>query len=75
MPGDVFIIGGAQIYAATLDQVATLHLTRLHATFPDADAHFPEIDPGEWETIDEEHHEADERNPYAHTFVTMRRRQ
>ncbi|MBR6284257.1 MAG: dihydrofolate reductase [Muribaculaceae bacterium] len=74
MPGDVIIIGGAQIYAATLHRVSTLHLTRLHATFPDADAHFPAIDPDQWETVSEEPHPADERNPYAYTFVTLRRR-
>ena len=73
MPGDVFIIGGAQIYAATLHRVDTLHLTCLHAVFPDADAHFPMIDPEQWETVDEERHEADDRNPYAYTFVTLRR--
>ena len=74
MPGNVFIIGGAQIYAATFHRVTTLHLTRLHATFPQADAFFPAIDPSEWQVIDEEHHPADDRNPYPYTFVTLRRK-
>ena len=74
MPGDVFIIGGAQIYAATFQSVTTLHLTRLHASFPDADAFFPTIDPDEWQVIDEEPHPADDRNPYPYTFVTLRRK-
>ena len=74
MPGEVFIIGGAQIYAATFDQVQTLHLTRLHATFEAADAFFPVIDPAQWEELDCEHHEPDERNPYAYDFVTLRRK-
>lgn len=73
MPGEVLIIGGAQIYAATFEQVTTLYLTRLHATFPQADAFFPPINADEWDTIDEEHHPADDRNPYPYTFVTLRR--
>ncbi|MDO4510324.1 MAG: dihydrofolate reductase, partial [Bacteroidales bacterium] len=49
MPGEVMIIGGAQIYAATLPMVDTIYLTRVHANFPDADAHFPALNPEEWE--------------------------
>lgn len=75
MPGDVFIIGGAQIYAATFEQVQTLHLTRLYATFDDADAFFPSIDPLQWQELDCQHHESDDRNPYAYDFVTLRRKQ
>lgn len=73
-PGDIFIIGGAQIYAETFDMVQTLHLTRLHATFDEADAFFPTIDPDEWQELDCERHEADERNPYDYDFVTLKRK-
>ena len=74
MPGDIFVIGGAQIYAETFDMVQTLHLTRLHATFAAADAFFPTINPDEWEEIDCEHHEADERNAWPYDFVTLVRK-
>lgn len=74
MPGEVFIIGGAQIYAAAIERVTTLYLTRLHATFDDADTFFPAINPDDWETIAEEHHEADDRNAYPYTFVTLKRK-
>ena len=74
MPGEVFIIGGAQIYAATIDRVDTLYLTKLHATFDGADAFFPAINPDDWEVISEEHHKADERNAYSYTFVTLKRK-
>lgn len=73
LPGEVFIIGGAQLYAATIDRVSTLYLTRLHATFDDADAFFPAIDPEQWRVVSEEAHEPDERNRYAYTFVTLER--
>lgn len=73
MPGEVFIIGGAQIYEAAMPLVSTLHLTRLHATFDGADAFFPTINPHQWETTSEEHHDSDERNPYPYTFLTLSR--
>ncbi|MDM4765128.1 dihydrofolate reductase [Pelomonas sp. SE-A7] len=40
----VFIIGGAQIYAAALPQAQRLELTEVEAAFADADAHFPAWD-------------------------------
>ena len=40
MPGEVFIIGGAQIYQAALPLAHTLHLTEIHAHFADADTFF-----------------------------------
>ena len=74
MPGDVFVIGGAQVYAATFNQVDTLYLTRIHHAFDEADAHFPTIDPAEWIQVESETHEPDERNHYPYTFVTLERK-
>ncbi|MCQ2288908.1 MAG: dihydrofolate reductase [Muribaculaceae bacterium] len=73
MPGAVFVIGGAQIYKATFAQVDTLYLTRIHHTFDEADVFFPEIVPDEWIEVDREAHEADERNRYNYTFITLKR--
>lgn len=74
MPGEVMIIGGAQIYRETLPLVSKIHLTRVEASFADADAFFPEINPEEWTTDEEERHEADERNPFPYTFLTLTRK-
>lgn len=68
-----FIIGGAQLYAAAIDVVETLYLTRIHAKFEDADTFFPAINADEWETTECEEHAADDRNPYSYTFLTLRR--
>ena len=73
MPGEVFVIGGAQVYKATFEQVDTLYLTRIHHTFDEADAHFPAINPDEWQETERETHNPDERNPYPYTFVTLKR--
>lgn len=74
MPGEVFVIGGAQIYGETIDEISTLYLTELHATFAEADTYFPPINPQDWTEISREDHEADERNPYPFSFVTLKRK-
>ena len=66
-----FIIGGAQLYAATIGLVDELHLTQLHATFPDADTFFPPINPKEWHEQSRDHHPADDRNPFPYTFILL----
>lgn len=71
MPLPAFIIGGAQVYAAALARIDTLHLTVIHHTFDDADTFFPPLDMERWQVIDEEYHEADERHPYPFTFKTL----
>ncbi|MBR1881883.1 MAG: dihydrofolate reductase [Muribaculaceae bacterium] len=73
MPGEVFVIGGEQIYRAMMPLVRVLHLTRIHADFPDADAHFPLVNPQQWRVVSKEAHKADERNPYDYDFVTLAR--
>lgn len=74
MPGECFIIGGAQLYASTIAQVDKLYLTAIHAHFDDADAYFPAINPEEWTEIDREDHQADEKNRYDYSFVTLKRK-
>ncbi len=74
MPGEVFVIGGAQLYAQTLDRCGILHLTRLHATFDGADAFFPHVSDEEWVTCESEEHRADEKNPVDYSFVTLKRK-
>ena len=69
-----FIGGGAQIYRIALarDLVDRIYLTRIHADV-EGDTHFPEIDLDEWELISEEHHEADEKNEFAYSFLVYER--
>lgn len=45
---EIFIIGGAQIYRQTIDKASRIYLTRVYATYPQADAHFPQIDTRAW---------------------------
>ena len=70
---EVFIIGGAQIYRQTLSMADKLYLTKIHAMFPEADVFFPEIDYKEWREVSREMYLADERHPYAFSFVEFER--
>lgn len=43
-----FVIGGGQIYAQAMPRATRLCITRLMASWPDADTFFPAIDPAVW---------------------------
>ncbi|MBQ9584479.1 MAG: dihydrofolate reductase [Muribaculaceae bacterium] len=74
MPGEVFVIGGEQIYRATFPLVDTIYLTVIDHKFEGVDAHFPRIDMRSWKIVDQEEHPADDRNPYPYTFMTLKRK-
>lgn len=65
---DVFIIGGAEIYAQSLRFADKIFLTRIYHSF-EGDAFFPEIDEREWKIEKTEMHNPDEKNPYRYAFV------
>ncbi|WP_423149386.1 dihydrofolate reductase [Rubrolithibacter danxiaensis] len=69
----VSIVGGATIYRQSLDVINTIYLTRIHHTF-EADTFYPELNPDDWEEKEKEYHEADEKNPFAYTFITYKKR-
>ena len=67
---EVFIIGGAQIYAQALTLTDKIYLTVVHKNY-DADTFFPELDHTEWTVVDSERHLPDEKNEVAFTFQTL----
>ena len=71
----VFIIGGAQVYAAALKHsgIDTIYATEVEASFPDADTFFPKIDTAVWREVDRQHHPKDEKNRYNFDVVTYTR--
>ena len=69
-----FIIGGGMLYNEAFAITDTLYLTRIHASFPDADTFFPLFEPSQWQEMSSEYHEADERNAYPYSFIELRRR-
>lgn len=71
---DVFIIGGGEIFKMGLKYADKIELTRIHATFPEADTFFPEFSKDEWELVSEVRHEKDDRHKYAFTYETWVRK-
>jgi dihydrofolate reductase len=69
---EVFVIGGAEIYAQTLAQAARLYLTLVEAEV-EADTFFPAFAEADWQEIERGAHAADEKHQYAFTFVTLTR--
>lgn len=70
---ECFVIGGGMIYKQFLPIADRLYLTKIHHKF-DADTFFPEIDYSQWNLIEEESVEADEKNPYPYSFLTYERK-
>ncbi|WP_316810829.1 dihydrofolate reductase [Pedobacter heparinus] len=70
---EVFIVGGAEIYRQAIDKTDKIYLTRVHAQYA-ADAFFPEIDQKNWDEVDTEPHQPDEKNNLAYTFSTLLRK-
>ena len=69
---NIFVIGGAAVFAEALPQADRLYLTRVHAEVEGA-VFFPEIDAESWRLISEERHETDERHAYPFSFLVFDR--
>lgn len=70
---EVMIVGGAAVYEQALPRADRIYLTRVHGRFH-GDTRFPAFDHDEWEVAHLRNRPADERNPYALTFIELHRR-
>lgn len=70
---EVFIAGGAVIYAIALPIADRMYLTLIDNDF-EADTFFPSFDESEWECVAREDHEPDEKNRWPYAFTTWERR-
>lgn len=70
---DVFVIGGAEVYAQTINDADTLYITEVAADVA-GDARFPGIEPSLWREVSREHHSADDENQYDVDYVVYQRR-
>ncbi len=71
---DVYVIGGAQVYAQALPLADRLCLTEVLDTPAQADAFFPDFDREQWEESFAEAHDTDEKHAFAYRFVDYIRR-
>lgn len=73
-PREVFVIGGAQVYAQAIGDADRLVLTEIDAAF-EGDNHFPDfrvLDPG-WTEVARETHASAPPNNFGYAFVTYER--
>lgn len=71
---EVFICGGAAIFAQSLERADRLYLTEVHAEV-DADTFFPDWDRSLWREAESVYHAADEKNQYPTTFKLLEKRE
>ncbi len=69
-----FIIGGGEIYKQALPFADKIELTRVHASFEDADTFFPVIDTTQWQEVTNIKHARDENHEYPFSFITYVRK-
>ncbi|MBI4936944.1 MAG: dihydrofolate reductase [Nitrosomonadales bacterium] len=69
---EVFIAGGAELYAQAMPLADTLYLTELQQEV-DGDAHFPELDRGAWQEVSREERSQAEPQALEYHFVIYRR--
>jgi dihydrofolate reductase len=70
---EVFVIGGAELFAEALPLASRLHLTVVD-TEPEGDTFLPEIDLSRWEKVSEQSHAVDERHPHGYVYSLFERR-
>jgi dihydrofolate reductase len=69
---EVFIAGGGEIYKETIPLADRMYITLVDHDF-DGDTFFPEYPAAEWHISDQTMLEADDRNKYSMTFLTLDR--
>lgn len=70
---ELMVIGGGEIYKQIFDKTDKVYLTRVHATFIDADTFSPELSSEVWKELNREEHAADEKHQYAFEFIVLER--
>ena len=70
---EVFVIGGAQIYAQALPLAERIYLTVVGKEY-DGDTSFPDIDYAEWIELSREDYDCGEEFEYPFSFITLERK-
>ena len=69
---EVFVIGGADLYAAALPHADRLYITEVDVT-PEGETLFPVVDKSSWLETARQRVEPDAKNSYAMEFVVLER--
>jgi dihydrofolate reductase len=69
---EIMILGGAQIYAATLPKATRVYLTEVHAS-PEGDTKFPDFDRTDWREVRNVRQPRDERDSADYSLLVLER--
>jgi len=70
---EAFVIGGGDIYRQSIAMADRIYMTRVHASYPDADTFFPAIDESDFRIDHAVDMPADEKHAQAYRFETWQR--
>ncbi len=70
---ETFVIGGGDIYRQSITMADRIYMTRVHASYPDADTFFPAIDESLFMLENAMDMPADEKHAQAYRFETWQR--
>lgn len=69
---EVFVIGGAEVYALALPIAQRIYLTLIH-TSVEGDSYFPRWEEKEWRLVSRRTGDRDQANPYQYEFLLFER--
>ncbi len=69
---EVFIIGGAQMFAYALAHADRIYLTEIDVEL-EGDAYFPVLNKAEWKETSRENHPVDEKHQYSFDWIVLDR--
>ncbi len=70
---EIMIMGGAELYAQTLEKANRIYLTEVHADC-EGDIFFPLFDRIEFKEIDRQDFKANDKNEFDYSFVVLERK-
>jgi dihydrofolate reductase len=70
---EIFILGGAEIYNQALPLATNLYMSFVDATFPDADAYFPDVKWEDWKEQESNAYQQSEHNQFSFVFKKFTR--
>jgi len=71
---EIMVIGGGELYKELLSKATKIYLTRVHASFPEADAFFPSLDEKKWQRTSQQNFAADDKHAYPYSFEVWERK-
>lgn len=67
--GEIFVIGGAEIYRQSLPHVNRIYISEVKADFPDADVFFPKLNYDNWNCVEKQEFQKSEFNEFDFDFL------